>query len=29
MLVANGVTIRFGKRALFEDVNIRFGKGNC
>ena len=29
MLVANGVTIRFGKRVLFEDVNIRFGKGNC
>ena len=29
MLVANGVTIRFGKRILFEDVNIRFGKGNC
>ena len=29
MLVANGVTIRFGKRVLFEDVNIRFGRGNC
>ena len=29
MLVANGVTVRFGKRVLFEDVNIRFGKGNC
>lgn len=29
MLVATGVTIRFGKRVLFEDVNIRFGKGNC
>lgn len=29
MLVATGVTIRFGKRTLFEDVNIRFGKGNC
>ena len=29
MLNANGVTIRFGKRVLFEDVNIRFGKGNC
>ena len=24
-----GVTVRFGKRVLFEDVNIRFGKGNC
>lgn len=29
MLSANGITIRFGKRVLFEDVNIRFGKGNC
>ena len=29
MWVAHGVTIRFGKRVLFEDVNIRFGKGNC
>ncbi len=29
MLVANGVTVRFGKRVLFEEVNIRFGKGNC
>ena len=29
MLSANGVTIRFGKRVLYEDVNIRFEKGNC
>ena len=29
MLSANAVTVRFGKRVLFEDVNIRFGKGNC
>ena len=29
MLSANGVTIRFGKRVLFEDVNIKFTKGNC
>ena len=29
MLVANGVTVRFGKRVLFEDVNISFNKGNC
>ena len=29
MLVANGVTLRFGKRTLFEDVNIRFSKGAC
>ena len=24
-----GVTVRFGKRVLFEDVNIKFNKGNC
>ena len=29
MLTAKGVTVRFGKRILFEDVNIKFGKGNC
>lgn len=29
MLNAIGVTLRFGKRVLFEDVNIKFGKGNC
>ena len=29
MLISNGVTIRFGKRVLFEDVNIKFNKGNC
>ena len=29
MLSVNGVTVRFGKRILFEDVNIKFGKGNC
>ena len=29
MLSANGVTIRFGKRVLFEDVNIKFNKGCC
>ena len=29
MLSANNVTVRFGKRVLFEDVNIRFAKGNC
>lgn len=26
MLTATGVTVRFGKRVLFEDVNIKFGK---
>ena len=29
LLSSNGVTIRFGKRVLFEDVNIKFTKGNC
>ena len=29
MLNTNGVTVRFGKRVLFEDVNIKFVKGNC
>ena len=29
MLSANGVTVRFGKRTLFEDVNIKFTKENC
>ena len=29
MLNANGVTVRFGKRTLFEDVNIKFNKGCC
>lgn len=27
MLTVTGVTIRFGKRTLFEDVNIKFNKG--
>lgn len=29
MLTVAGVTIRFGKRTLFEDVNIKFNKGCC
>lgn len=29
MLTTTGVTIRFGKRTLFEDVNIKFNKGCC
>ena len=29
MLATNGVTVRFGKRTLFEDVNIKFAKGEC
>jgi len=29
MISANNVTLRVGKKALFEDVNIRFTEGNC
>lgn len=29
MISANNVTLRFGKKALFEDVNIKFVPGNC
>ena len=29
MISANNVTLRFGKKALFEDVNIKFTEGNC
>ena len=29
MIAANDVTLRLGKRALFEDVNIKFTEGNC
>ncbi len=29
MISVNNVTIRFGKKALFEDVNIKFVEGEC
>ncbi len=29
MIQVNNVTLRFGKRTLFEDVNIKFTAGNC
>lgn len=29
MIQAKSVTLRFGKRTLFEDVNIKFTAGNC
>ena len=29
MISANGITLRLGKKALFEDVNIKFTPGNC
>src|SRR5688500_4418405 len=29
MIAAAGISLRFGKRLLFEDVNIKFTAGNC
>lgn len=29
MISANGVSLRYGGRALFENVNIKFTSGNC
>ena len=29
MIAANNVSIRFGKKALFEEVNVKFTEGNC
>ena len=29
MIGTNGVTVRFGKRVLYEDVNVKFTPGNC
>ena len=29
MIAANNVSLRFGKKALFEEVNIKFTEGNC
>ena len=29
MIQLNNVTLKFGKRTLFEDVNIKFTPGNC
>ncbi len=29
MICANNVTLRLGKKALFEEVNIKFTEGNC
>ena len=29
MIQANNVTLRVGKKALFEDVNIKFSEGTC
>ena len=29
MISANNISLRVGKKALFEDVNIKFTEGNC
>lgn len=29
MIFVNNLSLRYGKRVLFEDVNIRFTEGNC
>jgi ATPase subunit of ABC transporter with duplicated ATPase domains len=29
MISTNNLTVQFGKRILFDDVNIKFTKGNC
>ena len=29
MLQVTGVSLQFGGRKLFEDVNLKFTKGNC
>ena len=29
MITASGISLRFGGRALFENVNIKFTPGNC
>ena len=29
MLQVNNVSLQFGGKKLFEDVNIKFTKGNC
>ena len=29
MIQVSNVSLKFGKRTLFEDVNIKFTNGNC
>ena len=29
MLTANNISLQFGKRVLFDEVNVTFDKGNC
>lgn len=29
MIAANNISLQYGKRVLFDEVNIKFGEGNC
>ena len=29
MISTSNITLRVGKKALFEDVNVKFTEGNC
>ena len=29
MITVNGLDVQFGKRVLFQDVNLKFTPGNC
>src|SRR6201991_2116610 len=29
MITVSNLSLRYGKRTLFEDVNLKFGQGNC
>jgi len=29
MVSVNGVSVQFGSRVLFDNVNLKFTKGNC
>ena len=29
MITVNNLSLRYGKRILFEDVNLKFTSGNC
>ena len=29
MLTASNISLRFGKRVLFDEVNVKFTEGNC
>ena len=29
MITVNNLSVQFGKRVLFKDVNLKFNNGNC